>query len=59
VNKTACLGIVLTVYGLVVLAGAVAACPAKHASVSVSLFMVLAGAAFFALGRDIEKLRRR
>jgi hypothetical protein len=33
------------------------ACPAKHASVSVSLFMLLTGIAFFLLGKDIEKTK--
>jgi len=54
-NKSAWLGIVLIVYGFIVLIGAIAVCPAKHASVSMSIFMVLVGAGFLCLGRDIER----
>jgi len=54
-NKTAWLGVGLMVYGVIVLIGAIVACPAKHASVSVSLFIILVGVGFLALGKDIEK----
>jgi high-affinity Fe2+/Pb2+ permease len=56
-NKTAWMGIVLAIYGIIVLIGAAMACPCKHASISVSLFMLLTGIAFFFLGKDIEKAK--
>ncbi|MEM1586947.1 MAG: hypothetical protein QXX99_05940 [Candidatus Bathyarchaeia archaeon] len=37
------------------LIGALAVCPAKDASVSVSIFMVLTGLGFYFLGNDVEK----
>jgi len=37
---------VLVVYGIIVLIGAAVACPAKHASISMSIFMILTGIAF-------------
>jgi uncharacterized membrane protein len=49
---------VLLIYGIVVLIGAIAACPAKDASISVSIFMILTGLAFFLLGKDLEKLSK-
>jgi predicted tellurium resistance membrane protein TerC len=54
-NKTGWIGIVLAIYGVIVLIGAAAACPAKHASISMSIFMILTGVAFALLGKDIEK----
>jgi len=39
-------GIALIIYGIVVLIGAIVACPAKHASISVAIYMVLTGIAF-------------
>jgi hypothetical protein len=56
-NKTRWIGIVLAIYGVIVLIGAAVACPAKHASISMSIFMILTGTAFFLLGKDIEKAR--
>ena len=53
------LGVVIAVYGLIVLVGAAAACPAKHASISTSLFMLLTGIAFYALGRELEEIKRK
>lgn len=57
-NKTSWIGIALLIYGIIVLIGATAACPAKHASISVSVFMILTGLAFFLLGKDLEKLSK-
>jgi predicted tellurium resistance membrane protein TerC len=54
-NKTGWIGIILAIYGIIVLIGATAACPAKHASISTSIFMILTGIAFALLGKDIEK----
>jgi high-affinity Fe2+/Pb2+ permease len=51
------MGIVLAIYGIIVLIGAAMACPCKDASISVSLFMLLTGIAFFFLGKDIEKAK--
>jgi hypothetical protein len=51
------MGIVAIVYGIIILTGAIAACPAKHASVSVSIFMILMGVAFYFLGKDLEKTK--
>jgi len=53
------LGVVIAVYGLIVLVGAVVACPAKHASISTSLFMLLTGLAFYALGRELEEIKKK
>jgi 4-hydroxybenzoate polyprenyltransferase len=53
------LGVVIAVYGLIVLIGAAAACPAKHASISTSLFMLLTGIAFYTLGRELEEIKRK
>jgi 4-hydroxybenzoate polyprenyltransferase len=53
------LGIVIAVYGLIVLIGAAAACPAKHASISTSLFMLLTGIAFYTLGRELEEIKKK
>ena len=53
------LGVVIAVYGLIVLIGAAAACPAKHASISTSLFMLLTGLAFYALGRELEEIKKK
>jgi hypothetical protein len=55
VNKTSLVGIITAVYGLLILIGAIAECPAKHASVSVSLFMVLVGICFYALGKELKR----
>jgi len=49
------MGLILAIYGAIVLIGAVVACPAKHASISVSLFMILTGMCFAILGKDMEK----
>lgn len=54
-NKTSWVGIATIIYGIIVLIGAIAACPAKHASVSVSIFMILCGIGLFCLGKDIAK----
>jgi 4-hydroxybenzoate polyprenyltransferase len=53
------LGTVIAVYGLIVLIGAAAACPAKHASISTSLFMLLTGIAFYVLGRELEEIKKK
>jgi 4-hydroxybenzoate polyprenyltransferase len=53
------LGVVIAVYGLIVLIGAAAACPAKHASISTSLFMLLTGIAFYVLGRELEEIKKK
>jgi glucose dehydrogenase len=53
------LGVVIAVCGLIVLVGAAAACPAKHASISTSLFMLLTGLAFYALGRELEEIKKK
>jgi hypothetical protein len=47
------------VYGLIVLIGAAAACPAKHASISTSLFMLLTGIAFYVLGKELEEIKKK
>jgi len=47
----------LAIYGVIVLIGAAAACPAKHASISTSIFMILTGIAFSFLGKDLEKAK--
>jgi uncharacterized membrane protein YkgB len=54
-NRTGWMGIALVIYGIIVLIGAAAACPAKHASISTSIFVILTGLAFLFLGKDIEK----
>jgi len=54
-GKTFWMGLILAIYGAIVLIGAVVACPAKHASISVSLFMILTGMCFAILGKDMEK----
>jgi uncharacterized membrane protein YkgB len=54
-NRAGWMGIALVIYGIIVLIGAVVACPAKHASISTSIFMILTGLAFLSLGKDIEK----
>lgn len=53
------LGTVIAVYGLIVLIGAAAACPAKHASISTSLFMLLTGIAFYVLGKELEEIKKK
>jgi 4-hydroxybenzoate polyprenyltransferase len=53
------LGVVIAVYGLIVLVGAAAVCPAKHASISTSLFMLLTGIAFYTLGRELEEIKKK
>jgi len=49
------MGLILAIYGVIVLIGAAVACPAKHASISVSVFMILTGICFAILGKDLEK----
>jgi hypothetical protein len=49
--------IVLVVYGIIVPVGAAVAYPTKHASISMNIFMVLTGIAFFFLRRGIEKAK--
>jgi len=56
-NKTGWIGIALAIYGVIVLIGAAAACPAKDASISTSIFMILTGIAFSFLGKDVEKAK--
>jgi predicted tellurium resistance membrane protein TerC len=58
-SRTALLGLIIAVYGLIVLIGAIAACPAKHASISVSIFMILTGVAFYFLGKEHEELKKK
>jgi len=53
-SKTSLLGLVVAIYSLIVLIGAIAACPAKHASISVSIFMISTGVAFYSLGKEHE-----
>jgi len=53
--KTFWMGLILAIYGVIVLIGAAVACPAKHASISVSIFMILTGVCFAILGKDMEK----
>jgi len=60
-SKTPLLGLVITIYDVIVLIGAIAACPAKHSSISVSIFMILTGViltgvAFYFLGKEHEEL---
>jgi ABC-type uncharacterized transport system permease subunit len=54
-NRTGWMGIAILIYGIIVLIGAVIACPSKHASISMSIFMIFVGIAFLCLGKDIEK----
>jgi len=53
--KTFWMGLILAIYGVIILIGAAVACPAKHASISVSIFMILTGICFAILGKDVEK----
>jgi hypothetical protein len=57
-NKTSWIGITLLIYSIIVLIGVIAACPAEHASIPVSVFMILRGLTFFLLGKDLEKLSK-
>jgi len=52
-------GIALVIYGVIVLIGAIVACPAKDASISVAIYMILTGIAFTVLGKDLEKLTKK
>jgi len=52
-------GIALIIYGVIVLIGAIAVCPAKHASISIAIYIILTGIAFAILGKDIEKLTKK
>jgi len=52
-------GIALIIYGIIVLIGAIAVCPAKDASISVAIYMILTGIAFTVLGKDIEKIVKK
>ncbi|KXA94334.1 hypothetical protein AKJ65_04760 [candidate division MSBL1 archaeon SCGC-AAA259E19] len=54
-NKTSWAGIATIIFGIIVLIGAAVECPAKEASISVSIFMILTGACFTCLGKDLEK----
>lgn len=54
-NKTSAVGIAIVIFGIIVLIGALAVCPAKDASVSISIFMILTGLGFYFLGKDIGK----
>jgi len=58
-NKLPLIGLLITIYGLIVLIGAVIACPAKHASISVSLFMLLSGLAVYILGKELEEIKKK
>jgi len=53
-NKTSWAGIATIIWGIIVLVGAIAECPAKEASISVSIFMVLTGICFTCLGNNLE-----
>ncbi|MEM2169921.1 MAG: hypothetical protein QXE63_03420 [Zestosphaera sp.] len=53
--KTFWIGLILAIYGVIVLIGAAIACPAKHVSISVSIFMILKGVCFAILGKDMKK----
>jgi predicted tellurium resistance membrane protein TerC len=56
-SRLSLLGLVIAIYGLIVLIGAAVACPAKHASISTSIFMMLTGVAFYLLGKEHEELK--
>jgi uncharacterized membrane protein len=58
-NKLPLIGLVIIIYGLIVLIGAAVACPAKHASISVSLFMILSGLAVYILGKELEEIKKK
>lgn len=53
------LGWITAIFGIIVLIGAIAACPSKHASVSVSIFMILVGLCFATLARERRTSGRR
>ncbi len=53
--KTSLLGIIIAIYGVIVVIGAAVACPAKDASISMSIFMILTGIAFALLGKEAIK----
>jgi uncharacterized membrane protein YkgB len=59
INKTSLLGLVIAIYSLIVLIGVIAACPAKYASISVSIFMILTGVSFYFLGEEHEELKEK
>jgi predicted tellurium resistance membrane protein TerC len=58
-SRASLLGLVIAIYSLIVLIGVIAACPAKHASISVSIFMILTGVAFYLLGKEHEELKEK
>lgn len=53
-NKTSWAGVATIIFGIIVLIGAIAECPCKPASVSVSVFMILTGICFTCLGNNLE-----
>jgi predicted tellurium resistance membrane protein TerC len=58
-SRASLLGLVIAIYSLIVLIGVIAACPAKYASISVSIFMILTGIAFYFLGKEHEELKEK
>jgi len=52
-------GLLTALYGLITLIGAAMVCPAKHASISVAFFMMLVGVGMYAIGRELEELKKR
>ncbi|MFZ8782662.1 MAG: hypothetical protein ACO2OR_01570 [Desulfurococcaceae archaeon] len=52
-------GIVIAVYGLILLIGSIAACPAKYVAIPTSLFVLLTGLAFYALGKELEEMKKK
>jgi predicted mannosyl-3-phosphoglycerate phosphatase (HAD superfamily) len=58
-TKLTILGVVITVYGLIALVGAAVKCPAKYAAIPISLFILLTGIAFYALGRELEEIKKK
>lgn len=47
-----------TIYGVIALIVAVAACPTKPVSISISIYLILTGLYFAVLGKELEKLRK-
>ncbi|KXA94347.1 hypothetical protein AKJ65_04690 [candidate division MSBL1 archaeon SCGC-AAA259E19] len=54
-NKTSWAGVATIIFGIIVLIGAAMECPAKEASISVSIFMILTGICFTCLGKNLEE----
>jgi len=53
------MGLLIALYGLLVLIGAAMVCPAKHASTSTAFFMLLTGLGIYAIGRELDEIKKK